>query len=228
MARRLALPYIGEAEAVLIDSGEWTGEACLEAQEKMARFAEGEWVREEDHGDVSAEGLGREPAAVLGTPIPMVYCAEHGIQPVRWRATCRCCCRSRLTITQQGGSPLASVPEFVNTTCPVCGGPARRETDTMDTFVDSSWYFYRYTDAQNATKPFDSEKANYWFPIDQYIGGVEHAILAFDLLAVLDEGDAGPWVDQEHGACGTFVYAGHGDQGRREDVEVEGQCGFAR
>jgi len=105
-----------------------------------------------------------------------VYCAEHGVQPVP-ESELPVLLPEQIEITQQGGSPLASVPEFLNTTCPVCGGSARRETDTMDTFVDSSWYFYRYTDARNAGAPFDSEKANYWFPIDQYIGGVEHAIL---------------------------------------------------
>jgi leucyl-tRNA synthetase len=118
-----------------------------------------------------------------GTPIPMVYCRNGhegveagGVVPVPESAL-PVLLPEQIEITQQGGSPLGRVPGFVDTTCPVCGGPARRETDTMDTFVDSSWYFYRYTDSKNASAPFDSEKANYWFPIDQYIGGVEHAIL---------------------------------------------------
>ena len=118
-----------------------------------------------------------------GTPIPMVYCANGhagiapgGVVPLPESAL-PVLLPDQVEITQQGGSPLGRVADFVNTTCPVCGGPARRETDTMDTFVDSSWYFYRYTDARNSSAPFDSAKANYWFPIDQYIGGVEHAIL---------------------------------------------------
>jgi len=76
-----------------------------------------------------------------------------------------------------GQSPLASVPEFVNVKCPKCGGPARRETDTMDTFIDSSWYFYRYADAHNDKAPFDPALVRYWLPVDQYIGGIVHAIL---------------------------------------------------
>ena len=118
-----------------------------------------------------------------GTPIPMVYCERGhagvepgGVVPLPESAL-PVVLPAQVEITQRGGSPLGRAAEFVHTSCPVCGGPARRETDTMDTFVDSSWYFYRYTDAKNAAAPFDSSKANYWFPIDQYIGGVEHAIL---------------------------------------------------
>ena len=177
-----ALPYLAEDDAVLIDSGEWTGEGCLEAQAKMAAFAEAKGF-----GTATVTyrlkdwGVSRQ--RYWGTPIPMVYCerGHAGVEPGGVVALPESALPVELPpqveITQQGGSPLGRVAEFVNTTCPVCGGPARRETDTMDTFVDSSWYFYRYTDAKNSTAPFASEKANYWFPIDQYIGGVEHAIL---------------------------------------------------
>jgi leucyl-tRNA synthetase len=171
----LPLPYIGEEEAVLVDSGEWTGEAALEAQEKMARFAE-------EHGfgkkttTYRLKDWGVSRQRYWGTPIPMVYCKACGIVPVP-EEQLPVLLPEKIEITQEGGSPLSKVPEFVNVPCPKCGEPARRETDTMDTFVDSSWYFYRYTDAHNDRAPFDSDKANYWFPIDQYIGGVEHAIL---------------------------------------------------
>ncbi|MGA9904500.1 MAG: class I tRNA ligase family protein [Terriglobales bacterium] len=111
-----------------------------------------------------------------GTPIPMVYCDKDGVVPVA-ENDLPVILPDTVKVTLSGGSPLMNVPEFLNTTCPKCGGPARRETDTMDTFVDSSWYFYRYADAKNDRAPFDSGKIAYWFPIDQYIGGVEHAIL---------------------------------------------------
>ncbi len=171
----LALPYTGEDDAVVVNSGEWTGEAVLEAQDKMGRYAE-----ERGFGKRTTTyrlkdwGVSRQ--RYWGTPIPMVYCSKDGIVPVPESAL-PVLLPDNIAITQEGGSPLGKVPEFVNTTCPKCGGAARRETDTMDTFVDSSWYFYRYTDAKNSSAPFDSAKANYWFPIDQYIGGVEHAIL---------------------------------------------------
>jgi leucyl-tRNA synthetase len=171
----LPLPYTGEDDAVLIDSGEWTGEACLEAQEKMASFAEANgFGKKTTTYRLKDWGVSRQ--RYWGTPIPMIYCKACGIVPVP-DDQLPVLLPEKIEITQEGGSPLSKVPEFVNVACPKCGEPARRETDTMDTFVDSSWYFYRYTDARNSSAPFDSEKANYWFPIDQYIGGVEHAIL---------------------------------------------------
>jgi leucyl-tRNA synthetase len=106
----------------------------------------------------------------------VLYCPKDGIVPVP-DDQLPVLLPEQIEITQQDGSPLSRVPSFVNATCPRCGGPARRETDTMDTFVDSSWYFYRYPDARNASAPFARQKIDYWFPIDQYIGGVEHAIL---------------------------------------------------
>jgi leucyl-tRNA synthetase len=178
----LGLPYLGEEEAVLIDSGEWTGESCLEAQEKMTAFAErGGFGRATVTYRLKDWGVSRQ--RYWGTPIPMVYCERGhpgvepgGVVPLPESAL-PVLLPEQVEITQQGGSPLGRVESFLHTTCPVCSGPAVRETDTMDTFVDSSWYFYRYTDAKNDRAPFDSAKANFWFPIDQYIGGVEHAIL---------------------------------------------------
>ena len=173
----LALPYFGEDDAVLVDSGHWSGEASLEAQQKMSAFAK-------EHGFGSPTvtyrlkdwGVSRQ--RYWGTPIPMVYCDCSPNEPIPVaESSLPVLLPESIDITGEGGSPLSRVPEFLNTTCPRCGQPAKRETDTMDTFVDSSWYFYRYTDAHNSNAPFDSEKANYWFPIDQYIGGVEHAIL---------------------------------------------------
>jgi leucyl-tRNA synthetase len=106
----------------------------------------------------------------------VIHCPEHGIVPVP-ESELPVLLPDNVHMTGEGQSPLVTAPEFVNVKCPVCGGPARRETDTMDTFVDSSWYFYRYCDPGNSSQPFDPEKIAYWFPIDQYIGGVEHAIL---------------------------------------------------
>jgi leucyl-tRNA synthetase len=171
----LPLPYLDDEEAVLIDSGEWTGESSLEAQEKMGKHAEANgFGKRTTTYRLKDWGVSRQ--RYWGTPIPMVYCPSCGVVPVPEKDL-PVLLPEQIEITLQGGSPLSRVPEFVNVTCPVCDEPARRETDTMDTFVDSSWYFYRYTDAKNSTAPFASEKANYWFPIDQYIGGVEHAIL---------------------------------------------------
>ena len=173
-AEEPALPFTTE-DGVLINSGEFNGLTCVEAQKKLTDIA-------------AARGFGKATVTFRlkdwgvsrqrywGTPIPMIHCERDGLVPVPYEHL-PVVLPPQIEITQQGGSPLARVPDFVNVTCPKCGGPAKRETDTMDTFVDSSWYFYRYTDAKNNSEPFDPAVVKYWFPIDQYIGGVEHAIL---------------------------------------------------
>jgi leucyl-tRNA synthetase len=165
-------------EGMLVNSGPFSGQSCEVASKAMSEYAE-----QKGFGKATVTfrlkdwGISRQ--RYWGTPIPMLYCEKDGIVSVPEKDL-PVILPENVDITLTGGSPLGRVPEFVNTTCPKCGGPARRETDTMDTFVDSSWYFYRYTDANNDHAPFDGEKAEYWFGdhgIDQYIGGVEHAIL---------------------------------------------------
>jgi len=160
---------------IVVDSGPFTGLSNSDAIGVMTQNAEAKGIgRREIQYRLKDWGISRQ--RYWGTPIPIVYCGTCGTQPVPY---------VDLPIelpkvdefTGLGESPLGQVSEFVNTTCPTCDGPARRETDTMDTFVDSSWYFYRYCDPGNNDQPFDSEKVNYWAPIDFYSGGVEHAIL---------------------------------------------------
>ncbi len=168
------LPYT-RTDSMLINSGEFNELSNEDAINKMAQHAE-------QHGFGKATityrlkdwGISRQ--RYWGTPIPMLYCEKDGIVPVPENQL-PVILPENVDITLQGGSPLGRMPEFVNAKCPKCGGPARRETDTMDTFVDSSWYFYRYTNAQLSDRPLDTATVDYWFPIDQYIGGVEHAIL---------------------------------------------------
>ncbi len=165
----------GDAYGTLVGSGEFSGLASEAAQQRMTAVA-----RERGFGEGTVQyrlkdwGISRQ--RYWGTPIPMIYCEKDGIVPVP---------DDQLPVelpkitqfTGRGDSPLAQVPEFVNVKCPRCGGPARRETDTMDTFVDSSWYFYRFADPRNDKQPFDPAAVKYWLPVDFYSGGIEHAIL---------------------------------------------------
>jgi leucyl-tRNA synthetase len=168
------LPYT-EKDSLLINSGEFSELSNQEAIEKMTAFAEQKgFGKRTVTYRLKDWGISRQ--RYWGTPIPMLYCEKCGVAPVPEKDL-PVLLPDNIDITLQGGSPLGRVPEFVNVACPKCGGAARRETDTMDTFVDSSWYFYRYTNAQLADRPLDTETVSYWFPIDQYIGGVEHAIL---------------------------------------------------
>jgi len=166
-------PFTGYG--ILENSGAWSGMTSEEARPAMADYAK-------EHGfgqravtfRIKDWGISRQ--RYWGTPIPVIHCEHDGIVPVP-EDQLPVVLPLNVNITGKGRSPLADVPEFINVTCPKCGRPAKRESDTMDTFIDSSWYFYRYCDPHDGRAPFDRERIAYWFEIDQYIGGIEHAIL---------------------------------------------------
>lgn len=160
---------------VLVNSGEFTGMPNEEGKAAIIKKLE-----EAGKGRATVNYRLRDwnisRQRYWGAPIPVVYCEKCGVQPVKLEEL-----PVRLPLDvktcEDGRSPLPENPSFVETVCPCCGGPARRETDTMDTFVESSWYFARYTSPRKDDAPFDMEAIKYWMPVDQYIGGVEHAIL---------------------------------------------------
>jgi len=162
-------------DGIVEKSGQWSGLPSAEARQKMAAFA-----GERDFGAVAITyrikdwGISRQ--RYWGTPIPIIYCPQCGAVPVPEKDV-PVLLPANVKITGHGRSPLLGVETFMNVECPNCGGRAQRESDTMDTFVDSSWYFYRYCDPHNDQAPFDSQLIAHWFPIDQYIGGITHAIL---------------------------------------------------
>jgi leucyl-tRNA synthetase len=160
---------------LLVASGEFTGIPADQAIEKLTRNAEERGIGERTvQFRLKDWGISRQ--RYWGTPIPVVYCDTCGMVPLP-SDSLPVMLPKIAEFSGRGDSPLAQIPEFVNTTCPNCGGPARRETDTMDTFVDSSWYFYRFADPKNTELPFDPATVAYWGPVDFYSGGVEHAIL---------------------------------------------------
>jgi leucyl-tRNA synthetase len=166
-------PY--EGPGTLVGSGEFDGIQADEANRRMTAVAKARGI-----GEATVQyrlkdwGISRQ--RYWGTPIPVIYCEHDGVVCVPYEDL-PVALPEVTTFTGRGDSPLAQVPEFVNTRCPKCGGPARRETDTMDTFVDSSWYYLRFCDPSNTTSPFDPAAAAYWMPVDFYSGGIEHAIL---------------------------------------------------
>jgi leucyl-tRNA synthetase len=169
-------PFVAHTDdEVLVNSGRFTGMLSVSAKDDII-----DWLDSEGRGHRSVNYRLRDwllsRQRYWGCPIPMLYCDTDGIVPVPVDDL-----PVRLPdiedYTPKGRSPLAAAEDWVNTTCPRCGGPARRETDTMDTFVDSSWYFLRYTDAGNDEAAWDPAVTNPWMPVDQYIGGIEHAIL---------------------------------------------------
>jgi len=172
----LEVPYI-DKEGILVNSDKYTGMHTYEARDKIIAELVDKGVAEEKVNYRIRDWL-ISRQRYWGAPIPMVHCEKDGIVPVP---------EDQLPVvlpelttfepSGDGRSPLARVEEWVNTTCPTCGGPATRETDTMDGFACSSWYFLRFADPHNNEKPFDADKAAHWLPVDDYIGGAEHAVM---------------------------------------------------
>ncbi len=163
-----------EGEGILVNSDGFDGLPSKEAKRKITQ-----WLKERGLGDFKITYRLRDwnisRQRYWGTPIPVVHCENCGVVPVPEKDLP---VKLPLDVKFTGqGNPLESSEEFVKTTCPKCGGPARRETDTMDTFFDSSWYFLRFCDPRNDREPFSREKTDYWMPVDLYIGGIEHAVL---------------------------------------------------
>ena len=170
-------------EGALVNSGEYNGLPWEEANRRMTAEAEKRGIGQ---GTVQYRlkdwGISRQ--RYWGTPIPVVYCEKDGMVPVPYDS-CRSCCRrppssAAAAIRRSARSPNSSTPPV-----PTCGGPARRETDTMDTFVDSSWYFFRFCDPKNDELPFDPDKVGYWGPVDFYSRRRRARHPAPDLLALL-------------------------------------------
>ena len=163
------------AEGVMVNSAQFDGLRSSEAKEKIADFLEGKGIGKKTvNFRLRDWGISRQ--RYWGNPIPIIYCEKCGAVPVPEKDL-PVVLPVDLEFTGEGGNPLARVESFVDVACPECGGAARRETDTMDTFVESSWYFLRYCCPDVDTAPLDKSRAEYWMSVDQYIGGIEHAVL---------------------------------------------------
>jgi leucyl-tRNA synthetase len=170
-----AMPHAFTDYGILVNSGDWSGKLSVEAIVEMAKYAEAHnFGKAAITYRIRDWGVSRQ--RFWGAPVPIVYCEKCGMVPVPEKDL-PVQLPDHADFTGSGESPLAGVADFVNTICPKCNAPARRDTDTMDTFVDSSWYFFRYCDPRNESAAFDPAIAKQWTPVDQYIGGDSHAVM---------------------------------------------------